>query len=100
MNWALAVLLIAALVAANLPFLTERFLLVWRPRSGTKSLALRLLEIVLLYFVVGGLALMLEREVGQTHPQRWEFYAVTASLFLVFAYPGFVYRYLWRRRGA
>jgi NADH:ubiquinone oxidoreductase subunit 2 (subunit N) len=32
-------------------------------------------------------------------PQGWEFYATTASLFLTFAFPGFVYRYLARRRG-
>ena len=28
---------------------------------------------------------------------NWEFYAVTGSLFLVFAFPGFVYRYFWQR---
>ncbi|HLA39718.1 MAG TPA: DUF2818 family protein, partial [Candidatus Glassbacteria bacterium] len=45
------------------------------------------------------LAWLVEKNLGPVHPQRWEFYATTACLFLVFAYPGFVYRFLWRRRG-
>ena len=30
-------------------------------------------------------------------PQGWEFYAITATLFLTLAFPGFVYRYLYKR---
>lgn len=90
------VIVIAAL-AANCPFFTERWLLVG-PRKGVrKPLALRLLELLLLYFVVGGLALWLERRAGQIAPQGWEFYAITATLFVTLAFPGFVYRYLMRR---
>ena len=44
--------------------------------------------------------MLLEGKLGDIHKQNWEFYAINASLFVVFAYPGFVYRYLWRRRGA
>ena len=52
----------------------------------------------MLYFAVGGLAWLVERfSMGQVAAQNWEFYAVTACLFLVFAFPGFVYRYLWRK---
>ena len=29
--------------------------------------------------------------------RTWEFYAITLSLYLVLAYPGFVYRYLFKR---
>ena len=46
-----------------------------------------------------GLALLLERRAGQIAPQGWEFYAVTGTLFLTLAFPGFVYRYLLRRHG-
>ena len=53
---------------------------------------------MLLYFVVGGLALLLERRAGQIYPQGWEFYAITATLFLTLAFPGFVWRYLTKRR--
>ena len=50
-------------------------------------------------FLVGGIALLLEGKFGNIHTQKCEFYAVNAALFVMFAYPGFVYRYLWRRRG-
>lgn len=98
MNQTVSVWLVlaAALAAANLPFLSQRFLLVLRPRSGTKSLALRLLELVLYYLLVGALGLALELRLGQIAPQGWEFYAITAALFLTLAFPGFVWRYLVR----
>ena len=90
---------LAASLAANLPFLNERWLAVW-PRRLSKTLWHRLLELVVLFFLVGGIARLLEGKLGDIQHQDWEFYAVNASLFVVFAYPGFVYRYLWRRRGA
>ena len=86
--------LAAALVAANLPFLSERFLGLRLP--APKGLALRLLELALLYLAVGGIGLALEQRLGQIYPQGWEFYAITATLFLTLAFPGFVWRYLVR----
>jgi hypothetical protein len=89
--------LLLAFAAANLPFLTQRLLgLVALPRG--KNLAVRLAELVLLYFVVGGIGLLLERRAGQIAPQGWEFYAITGALFLTFAFPGFVWRYLHKPR--
>ena len=98
MNHTVSVWLVlaAALAAANLPFLNERFLAVLRLRSGSKGLALRLFELVLLYSLVGGIGLLLEQRLGQVYPQGWEFYAITGSLFLTLAFPGFVWRYLVR----
>ncbi len=98
MNQTVSVWLVlaAALAAANLPFLNERFLAVLRLRSGSKGLALRLLELVLLYSLVGVIGLLLEQRLGQIYPQGWEFYAITGSLFLTLAFPGFVWRYLVR----
>jgi len=86
---------LAALVGANLPFLNQRLLAVV-PMKSPKGLAVRLLELVLFYFVVGGMALLLEQRAGQIVPQGWEFYAITAALFLTLAFPGFVWRYLWK----
>ena len=101
MNNANAVWLVIALAvtAANLPFLNNRWLGVL-PRGGAteKGLALRLLELVLFYFVVGGAGLALENHLSQIYPRNWEFYAVTAFLFATLAFPGFVYRYLWRKK--
>ena len=99
MNFSTTLLLILAFIAANLPFLLERIVFVVRPKAGSKNVVWRLLELVVLFFVVGGIALLLEGKQGDIHRQSWEFYAVNAALFVVFAYPGFVYRYLWRRRG-
>jgi hypothetical protein len=53
---------------------------------------------VLLYAVVGAIGLLFERRVGQIAPQGWEFYAVTAALFIVLAFPGFTWRYLMKHR--
>jgi hypothetical protein len=92
-------IILAALVAANLPFMNERWLVAGPVAPAhRKPLWGRLAELVLLYFVVGGLALLLERRAGQIYPQGWEFYAITATLFLTLAFPGFVWRYLTKRR--
>ena len=85
--------LVVALVAANLPWLSERIFFVRRP-AGEKSPWLRLLEWLVLYFVVGAIGLGLERRLtGEIYAQDWEFYAVTLALFIVFALPGFIFRY-------
>lgn len=99
MNFSTTLLLILAFIAANLPFLVERIFFVVRPKAGSKNFAWRLLELVILFFAVGGIAQLLEGNLGDVQHQGWQFYAVNASLFVVFAYPGFVYRYLWRHRG-
>ena len=100
MNFSTILLLILAFVAANLPFLVERIFFIVKPKTGDKNVAWRLLELIVMFFVVGGIAMLLEGKLGDIHKQNWEFYAINAALFVVFAYPGFVYRYLWRRRGA
>ena len=87
-----------AFVAANLPFLSHKLFCLVRPKN-TKSLGIRLGELVVFYFLVGALGLLLEKRIGQIAPQTWEFYAITATLFLTFAFPGFVYRYLLKHTG-
>jgi hypothetical protein len=89
--------LVLAFCAANLPFLSQRLFGVV-PIARGKNLPMRLAELVALYFVVGGIGLALEQRAGQIAPQGWEFYAVTGALFLTFAFPGFVWRYLAKHR--
>ncbi|GBU15663.1 hypothetical protein AwPolaro_10410 [Polaromonas sp.] len=86
-----------AFLAANLPFISNR-LLVFYPLKTGKNLPVRLCELLLCYFVVGGVGFYLEHRNGQIAPQGWEFYAITGTLFLTFAFPGFTYRYLFKRR--
>jgi hypothetical protein len=88
---------LVSLLAANLPFMSGRFMAVYR-LNLPKSLALRVLELVLWYFIAGAVALGLEYRGGQIAPQGWEFYAITGTLFVTFAFPGFVYRYLFKLR--
>lgn len=89
---AIWILLLLAIVAANLPWISERVFFIWTP-ANTKSTWTRLAEWLVLYFVVGGIGLGLEKKsMGEIHSQEWEFYAVTLCLFLVFALPGFIYR--------
>jgi len=93
-----------ALAFANLPFLNESvfgFIPV-KPvlnRKHGKYFVVRLFELAVLYFIVGALAHALESRIGTAFPQTWEFYAITACMFVVLAFPGFVLRYLRKRRG-
>jgi Protein of unknown function (DUF2818) len=93
------IVVLAALVAANLPFVNERWMLLWPRRHALpKPWYGRVIELILFYLTVGGLGLALEFRDGQVAPQGWEFYAITGTLFLTLAFPGFVYRYLMRHR--
>jgi hypothetical protein len=88
------IVIAAALVAANLPFLNERLLGVFKRKAATKSLRLRLFELLIFYGLVAVVAFFAERQLGPVYAQRWEFYATTVTLFVTLAFPGFVWRYL------
>jgi hypothetical protein len=90
--------ILLAILAANLPFLNERMLALVPLGMMLKPAWLRLIELAFLYALVGIIGYLLESRIGNTFAQGWEFYAVTVCLFLVFAYPGFVFRYLRRHR--
>ncbi len=55
-------------------------------------------ELLALYLLVGSVGMLIEKRAGQIAPQTWEFYAITGTLFLTFAFPGFIYRYLLKHR--
>jgi hypothetical protein len=86
-----------ALLAANLPFISNRLFAVY-PLKLSKNLAMRIGELVVWYLLIGGLGLYLEQRSGQIAPQGWEFYAITGTLFITFAFPGFTWRYLFKHR--
>ena len=89
--------LVVAVLAANLPFVNERLFAVG-PRRDPKSLAWRLLELALACATTLALGFLIESRIGQRQEQGWEFYAALAFMFLTLAFPGFVWRYLRRRR--
>lgn len=89
--------LLVALVAANLPYLSSRVLLVG-PRRDPKAAGWRLLELFLLALLTLAIGVGLEARLGQRYPQGWEFYAAALALFITLGFPGFVWRYLRRSR--
>jgi len=91
--------LFLALVLANLPFVNQRLLLVFPLKDGLKPLWIRMAELLLFFFIAGAISLGIEASLGQIYPQSWQFYVVGLSLFLVFAFPGFVIRYMLLKRG-
>lgn len=91
--------LLFAVVAANLPFLNERLLLIGPSHRPAKAFGWRLLELVVWGAVTLGMGVALESSLGQRAEQGWEFYAAAAFLFVTLAFPGFIWRYLRRGRG-
>jgi hypothetical protein len=88
-------LIIVSLLAANLPWLSERFFLFFSPPgSQGKALWMRLVEwFVLLCLFLLASAGVEKKLMGEVYKQDWEFYAVIVCLFVVFALPGFIYRH-------
>jgi len=94
LSTAIILFILVAFIAANLPWFSERVFGLFTLKSGKKSASLCLLEWLVLYFMTGLAALGLEKKyTSDIYSQDWEFYASTFCLFVVFALPGFIYRY-------
>lgn len=94
LNTIVIILLIGGILAANLPWLSERVFFFFEPHGGHKGIAIRLLEWLILFSVFTLAALGAENKVmGSNYQQGWEFYTVLLCLFIVFALPGFIYRH-------
>ncbi len=90
------ILLLLAFIFANIPFLTPRLLGIFPLKH--KHFGHHLFELFVGFGITAGLARLLESRVGSVHPQDWEFYAVVVCLYLIFAFPAFVWRYFWQGR--
>ena len=88
--------ILVTLVAANLAFMSPRFMFV--KKLSSKHPGWCLLEMLIWYCLVGVLAYFLEKMIGNVFPKRWEFFAITICLFLVGAFPGFTWRFLLKHR--
>ncbi len=88
-----------AFIAANLPFLSDRIFFIKKTSQGNKTFGWQLLEWGVLYGLIGLFARILEAQRTPVHTQSWAFYVITLCLFAVFAWPGFVWRYFWRKPG-
>lgn len=97
---AVAIALFAALLLANLPFLSSRPLVGRRSAPRPKGSALRLLELLLLYAAWMALCTVLESRLGGIHPKDWSVWPISIAFFAVLGFPGLTYRYLWSARTA
>lgn len=86
-------LLVTAMILANIPWiLTNRLFLVIK--VANKSFVTNLAEWLIYFILTGILAYLLEsKSMGHIQPQEWEFYVITFFMFMIFAFPGFIYRY-------
>jgi|SRR5690625_4840578 len=95
-SWSLLITTVGLIIVGGIIFYVPG--LVNASRGIQKSLLDRLIELTVLYFLIGLLGIAFEASLGNVFPQQWEFYVITYSLFLVLGYPGFVLRYLLKRR--
>ncbi|MDO4997159.1 MAG: DUF2818 family protein [Neisseria sp.] len=96
MTASMYILLLLMLIFANVPFVGQKLLGI--KNLANKTIKHHLLELLLGFVLMGGLAYLLESRAGAVHSQGWEFYVVVACLYLVAAFPGFVWRYFWHGR--
>lgn len=96
MNQTIAVwiLILFAVAAANLPFLNDRVLGVFKLTQTVKSAWIVSLELLAMYVLAGLLGFAFESALSNPFALGWSFYAITLCIFLVLGFPGFVYRYL------
>jgi hypothetical protein len=88
--------LVSGFVFANWPFLSEKKFLFFG--QGLKTMGFRLLELAVGFSLLLAIGFGLEGSIGRMQTQTWNFYAISLCIFVLMAYPGFVWRYL--RRGA
>jgi hypothetical protein len=82
--------------AASLPFFVTRSALLFK-RATAKPFLMYAAESLLLFSVVVAGFVLWETRLGQRAAQDWEYYAVMICLWLVAAFPGFVWRFLLQR---
>ena len=92
-------LILVALICANLPWFSNKYFFFISPKGGKKTSFPFVIEWLLMYFLVALIAVLVELKVqGIIHPKTPEFFAVTLCLFAVFALPGLIYKFEINRR--
>ena len=92
------ILIVLAVAAANLPFISERVVALvpvkaWVKKPGWAVVA----ELLGLFVVIGLVGYAFEIALVNPFPRGWEFYVTGLCIFLVLGFPGFVYRYLLKK---
>jgi hypothetical protein len=87
-------LLVSAIVLANVPWILSQRLFLFIPLHSAKSILTGLIEWFSYFVLLGLMAWGLEQAtMGNRSSQEWEFYVINLFLFAIFAFPGFIYRY-------
>ncbi len=88
--------LILAFLAANMPFFSKKIFFIIKT-DKRKHFLFELSECLVYYGLSASLAYFMEVQTsGSAHNQDFVFYVITFALFLVFAFPGFVFSHFWR----
>lgn len=93
---AAVVWLVSGFVLANWPFFTEKKFFLFG--LGFKTMGFRIVELSVGFALLLAIGFGLEASIGRLQTQTWNFYAISLCVFLLMAYPGFVWRYLRRGR--
>jgi hypothetical protein len=97
-EWIVPAALLLSFVLVNLPWFTQG-LFVLIPLKTVKSNGVRFGELLIYILISLGLMIGLElKATGERYAQDWEFYAVTFFIFVLFAFPGFIYRFIYKTR--
>jgi len=93
LDLAISLLIVLALILANLPWLMRDRVFLFVSRSD-KPFWLGLIEWLVYYALAMALARFVEwRVMGNLSEQGWEFWTTTFFLFAIFSFPGFIFRY-------
>jgi len=93
LNQAVWLLLVTAIVLSNIPFILSNRVFIFI-KTPNKSVVITMAEWFLYFIVTGMFAYLLEnKSMGHVAPQEWEFYTIALFMFMIFAFPGFIYRY-------
>lgn len=88
------ILMFLAIVLANVPWILSNRLFIVVSLASPKKIWLNLIEWLVYLVIIGLIGTWLEYStMGNIASQQWEFYVINLFLFMIFSFPGFIYRY-------
>jgi len=92
-------LILLALAAANLPFMNERlFGLFSLTKVAVKPVWLVVVEVLVYFVLTAVIGLAFETTLSNPFPNSMTLVTIGFCIFLVLGFPGFVFRYLLKRK--
>jgi hypothetical protein len=92
-------LIVLALAAANLPFANERLFGLFRlSKMAVKPAILVAFEVLVYFVLTAAMGLAFETTLSNPFPNGMTLVTIGFCIFLVLGFPGFVFRYLLKRK--